>query len=332
MHQHYTCFAVKRILPVLLWLLPALSGKSQLGVGSSGSLFVESGTTFNTDGLVLIPSTALTLSSNSIVKTATPVGSSVPGMGSIERVYDIGAPFTYSGSLGIMYEDAELGLNIESMLQIAYRETPTGPWITTSGSTVNTGTNYVTFTASGIDLSSVTTTTANFILPITYSNLSARLDGQFVLINWKAASNTTLEGFNIQSSIDGRTWTNVGHIPAVQNRTEYSFKDRDLNFATRYYRIGMIEATGEITYTNIANVRKPLTPFSLQALLNSGGRVINFINGTPDGIELFDLHGRLLKQSNVAQTSYNIGTIPTGIYILRFKVGTELHVRKLFLE
>jgi hypothetical protein len=253
-------------------------------------------------------------------------------MTSIERVYNISTPFTFTGLIGITYLDSELGANTENQLELAFRQTPTGQWTTTTGSSVDPISNYVENVVIGVDISALTATTLGVVLPITFHNISARLDGQHVLIDWEAETNTSLSGFYIESTTDGRTWTTEGHVAAVQHTRKYNFKDADLNFTTRYYRVGMVESNGAITYTRIVQVRKPSNPFSLQIVLTGGGKVINFINGTPDGIELFDMNGRLLKQANVAQVSYDLGVLTPGIYILRFRVGSEFQVRKLFLE
>jgi len=110
-----------------------------------------------------------------------------------------------------------------------------------------------------------------------------------------------------------------------------SFKDADLNFAIRYYRIVITEASGQTDYTNIVSVRRPTAAVALQIVSSGGDRIVNFPNATPEGIQLYDLNGRLLRKMDLSQSSYNIGSVPPGIYILRFKVASEENVRKVFL-
>jgi len=265
------------------------------------------------------------------VKVATPIGSTPPGASSLARVYNLGAQITWSGTLGLIYQDAELGSNTESLLQIAYDQTPGGPWTTTVGSTVNTSTNYVNNTLSSQPITDITATTSGVILPLTHSDFFARLNNQFILVGWTAESTTPLLGFNIQSSTDGTNWKNTAYIPAVQGESVYNFKDADLNFSIRYYRIAILEVSGKIDYTNVSIVRKPSAAFTLQIMSSGSDRVINFLNATPDDIQLYDLNGRLLKKMNIPRTSYNIGTVSPGMYILRFKVATEQNAQKVFL-
>ena len=325
--------ALQKIIPGLLCLLlAAFPAISQLSVGSSGALFITNGTTFSVDSLVLIPSADLTLSNNSIVKVTTPLGSTTPGITSLGRVYNIGTPFTFSGTVGLIYLDSEIGGNTENQLQIAFNQTSGGTWTTTATSSVNTATNYVSYIASSLVIANISATTLGVVLPITYSNLSAQLNSQFILVSWEAASTTALAGFNVESSADGRTWKKAGYVPAVQGESSYGFKDTDLNFSIRYYRIALMDITGETAYTKVIAVRNPAAPFTLRIAFNSSNGTINFLNATPDGIQLYDVSGRLLKKIDAAQSSYTVGDIPAGSYILYFKVGAEKYVRKLFFQ
>jgi len=331
MLSHVLSVTLKKVLPGLFCLLPALSAISQVSIGSTDVLFIKNGTTVNADNLILIPSADLSILNNSIVTNTSPIGSTTPGITSITRVYNLGAPITFSGTLGLIYQDAELGANTEGLLQIAYSPDAAGPWTTTAGSTVNTSTNYVNNTLTSTPVMNVTATTLGVILPITHLDFSAQLDDQSILVGWKVTSTTQLVGFNVESSTDGKTWKTTAYLPAVADQESYSFRDADLNFSVRYYRIAIVEASGETEYTNVSVVRKPSVAVILQIVSNGGDRIVNFPNATPEGLQLYDLNGRLLKKIDLSQTSYNIGSVPSGIYILRFKVATEENVRKVFL-
>src|ERR1700754_1998471 len=90
------------ICSALLWL-PA---QSQLGVGTTGSLFIQNGTTFFVDSLVLIPRADVTMSNNNLAHDYT----SITGPGgavSITRVYTFSNPRpAFNGTVGIVYDDA----------------------------------------------------------------------------------------------------------------------------------------------------------------------------------------------------------------------------------
>lgn len=322
---------VKKVLTGLFCLLCTIPAISQVGVGSTDVLFIASGTTFSADSLILIPSVDLTISSNSILKSTTPVGSTPAGSYSLSRVYNIGSPISFLGDLGLVYQDAELGSNTEALLEIAY-SSPSAGWTTTTGSTVNTATNYITNTlSSATTISDVTATASGVILPITQLDFSAQLNDQFVLVNWQVTSTSQLAGFNIESSSDGRNWKTTAYVPAIPDEASYSFQDADLNFSVRYYRVAILEASGITDYTKVVTVRKATASIALQIVSSGDNRTVNFPNATVDGIQLYDMNGRLLKNIDLSQSSYNIGNVSPGIYILRFKVASEENVRKVFL-
>jgi len=158
--------------------------------------------------------------------------------------------------------------------------------MTTLGSTVSTVTNYVNNTVTAQPLANVTATTSGVILPLTYSGFSAELKDQFVLISRTAESITPLEGFTVESSADGRNWQNTAVIPADRDQSAYTFRDADLNFSIRYYRIAIADMTGKSIYANVAIVRKATADISLQIISSGSDRVVNFPNATPDGVRL----------------------------------------------
>lgn len=328
--KHYLT-ALRKAIPALLFLLPAMGARAQLYVGPTDPLFITNGTPFAIDSLALTPSTNLTVSNNSIVKRAITIPSINSGITSLNRVYDIGSPIVYTGAIGIFYLDSELGGNTEGQLQIAYNSATAGPWTTTTTSTVNTGTNFVGTTLTAVPLDNVTATTVGVVLPVVYSNFKAQLNDRYVLINWNATSNDDLTGFNLESSIDGRSWKKAAYIPAIQNEETYSYNDMDLDFSIRYYRVAIIEASGNITYTKTVLVRKANADFTLQTLSSGTNRLIKFLNATPDGLQLFDMNGRLLKKFALTQSSYTLGNIPAGAYLVRFKIGSEFFTRKVLM-
>jgi hypothetical protein len=298
-----------------------------MGIGSTGSLFVASGTDFGVDSLALIPSVDLTLNNNSIQHVYTPVTAS--GGNSINRVYNIGTAFTYSGALGLFYQDAELNGNTEATLQVAYHNNST--WLVTTGSTGNTTNNYITNNVSSVSVKNVTATQLGSVLPIKYNSFSAQLKDQFVAVNWETEFSESISGFYIQASANGTTWTDAGYVAAQNNKTAYDFKDTDLDFAVRYYRIMGEETTGEKTYTGIAIVRKKAENITVGITGTTGARKIRFINNTPESLDIYDLKGQLLKRMNVSQKEYLANGIPAGVYILRFSLAGEQFTKQVVL-
>ncbi|WP_288982234.1 hypothetical protein, partial [uncultured Flavobacterium sp.] len=128
--------------------------KAQVAVGSTG-MNIKSGTVLGTQGLVLTPSSDLTIANNtqSLSATATTIGSGQ----TISRSYNFTSPINYSGTLKINYASGELNGNTEGTLQLVYNPLTSGSgWIITPGSTQgSTGTYSVSNTFSAINIASI---------------------------------------------------------------------------------------------------------------------------------------------------------------------------------
>ncbi len=120
-----------------------LAGQSsaQLYVGPGSSLYIKSGMPLFADSLVLTPDADLFVSGFTIQKSDAPVTGT--GGSSVSKVYSINPPLPFSGTAGIRFNAGDLNGNTASMLQIAY-DTSNG-FITTTGSTVNLATGYVSY-------------------------------------------------------------------------------------------------------------------------------------------------------------------------------------------
>lgn len=309
----------------LLWL----PGQSQLSVGPTDQLFIGSGTTFFVDSLVLIPSANTTISNTDLTKSYQ----SITGPGgavSITRVYNFSNPLpTYNGTVGIVYDDAELAGNPEGSLQVAYRTGST--WTTTATSTVDPVANFVSYTATGQIYSQITATQAGAVLPVTFTRFSADLKSGYVQLNWSMGDIEGLTDFDVQYSDNGRNWTSAGSVSGVPNVRDYSYQHNDVNFTNRFYRVMANELSGVRTYSKLAAVRKGEETTSM-SIIRKGSGVVLFFNGkTPSLIQVFDVNGRMLMSRNVQQQQVEINGIASGAYIIHYVVDGKKNSKMIQL-
>lgn len=326
---------MNKIFLILFCILLAFRSFSQLGVGGTDQLFVGANTIFHVDSLIIIPATGhdLTLVNNSIQRVATPI-TTVSGGNSIQRVYDIGAPFSFVGNLGLLYMDAELNGNTKNILQVAYDNGSI--WHVSTVSTIansfGTNVNYVTDTfATPIIVSRVTATMLGNTLPIKFTDFSAQLKNQAVVVKWETDLSTSITGFYVQASANGSTWNDVAYVAAQSNQAKYTYNDADLDFTVRYYRVLGVEPSGEKTYTKTTLVKQAVENIKLTVIGSAGARAIRFINDAPDGIQLYDLKGQLIKRVNAAQKDYPVNGVPEGIYIVKFSIAGEQFAKRVIL-
>ena len=130
---------MKSILILLTFCGMVTHAFAQFTVGNNGFI-LKSATILSIDGLSLTPSTDLTVSRNSLVRSTIPV----PGNpnGSISRVYRFASPINFNGVTMISYLEPELNSNIENRLQLIH-SSDGSVFSTTTGSGVNAGSNFV---------------------------------------------------------------------------------------------------------------------------------------------------------------------------------------------
>ncbi len=147
----------QQLIIILLAGLIADPVSAQFHVQNGASFHIQSSTLVSIDGLVFQPSNNLTLADVTITRSGTAVPSQIPFGQSIARVYNFSAPVSFTGTVGIRYEDSELNGLTESWLQIATRPNTGVPFTRATNSIVNQTDNYVSSVyASAVSLGQVT--------------------------------------------------------------------------------------------------------------------------------------------------------------------------------
>jgi hypothetical protein len=143
------------------------------------------------------------------------------------------------------------------------------------------------------------------VLPVTLISFTAKLtavgDAE---LEWKTAQETDNAGFEIQKSVDAKTFISVGWIDGVANSSStniYRFVDIDLE-TTSYYRLKQIDFDGKFTMSRIVQVipEKESTNYFL-AYPNpvTDGVVKVRVPDKATSLTITDQSGRLiLKQQN----------------------------------
>ena len=92
-------------------------------------------------------------------------------------------------------------------------------------------------------------------LPVTFTSIAAKVINNNGLINWKVAGENGMQHYELEHSIDGVTFERLAVIPA-QNKSEasYEFVDEKLTVGNHYYRVGGVDAKGQVSYTKVVKV------------------------------------------------------------------------------
>lgn len=225
-------------------LLPLTSAsQTQLSIGSTG-MFISSNSTFSTAGLVLQPSSDLSLANMEITFDATPVDGI--GGNSIQRVYIFSQPLEFTGTIGLFYNTSELYGNMESSLAFAYQNATTGSYITESASTLDMANKYVSFTMTGASLLKATSTSSGVVLPVSLSGFNAVADGGRVKLGWRTTFEQNSDRFEIEHSTDGVHFTTLAKVKSANAASGYQYTAYDNAPApgVNYYRLVQYDKDG----------------------------------------------------------------------------------------
>ena len=244
--------------------------------------------------------------------------------------------FHYLDSDGVNSPFNELNTNPEPRLVI-FRTGNNGIPFQLVGGIVDLENNTVTQTGVS-SINTITLGDRDNPLPVVLTAFDAKRIGNDALVTWETASEINNKGFNVQISVNGKTFRNIGFVasasPNSSRRQAYSFTDTEKNkVGLRYYRLQQIDIDGKTAFftpravsfdgkssdNDNAVVATYPNPFTSDVRLN--------LRSSVEGqalVNIMDMTGRTLEQRRVALVGgnndveiLNLGNLKGGIYLMR---------------
>jgi hypothetical protein len=164
-------------------------------------------------------------------------------------------------------------------------------------------------------------------LPLRLMGFSGTQETATNKLQWQTADEVNTKSFELESSKDGRNFQKVATIDAVSTgNNSYHYTDATVYKGILYYRLKMIDIDGTFTYSRILGLSRdgkgtinlypnPVADLLTLSLDNS------LINSEA---KLYDTSGKLLQTIKIASAEelINVKTLPTGVYIIKFKDGS----------
>lgn len=187
----------------------------------------------------------------------------------------------------------------------------------------------------------------NIILPVKLISFTGTYKNNATTLNWVAENQTDFASYTIERSSDGINFSSIGSKPAQgsgNERQQYAYID-DLSLTTGtvfYYRLKMIDVSGNYKYSNVIMIRKMDKP--LNGITISPNPAVNTDNITARisvsssgkvELSIIDMAGRVvLRQQNQVSEGVNsialnnLDKLQSGIYFLQMSYGNELSTVK----
>ncbi len=174
-----------------------------------------------------------------------------------------------------------------------------------------------------------------------------QVNNAYIRLDWATALEINNDGFEVERSLDGQLWTNIGWVDGNNNSTvqiNYGFSDYNVQKDVRYYyRLKQMDNDGQYEYTDVATAK--ITGQSTFAVMNfvpnptaaSTRLVITSDVEQSITVDVYDVIGQkmmggaydITKGTN--QIDFDLRKFAAGPYTAIVSAGNETFSRKIVL-
>ncbi len=189
------------------------------------------------------------------------------------------------------------------------------------------------------------------ILPVKLLSFTGSFKNNTTSLNWITEKQEDLSSYEIERSIDGTNFSAIGSRQALgttASTNSYQYID-DLSFMDSqvfFYRLKMIDLTGEYKYSNVILIRKDqktMTDISItpNPIIKGAATTLRFASQskTVATIKIIDMAGSVVykQQNNITEGTNsislnNLDRIHPGVYILKISNGNEVLSTKFIIS
>ena len=300
----------------------------------------------------------LTILNSSVYVDANPIYTAANGMQFLRRHYTIQA--AASGRVRLYFRQNEFadfaagvgGVSSMADLSVVQYQGPAedGNYDPTNGTnviditTIDTGSlynaKYLEFPASASGEFWIKA--KNSVLPLKLNSFMVQQCRRDACLSWITEGEVNVAGFDIEWSADGVHFEKVGYqksLAANGSRGTYSFTHKNISSGKNFYRIKMIDADAQFTYSGIQFISlaaaesiinvfpNPATTF-VQVSLKNGSREEGI-----ESVKIFTVSGACVYSKtcagNTQKETIQVGNLTSGLYILETMVNHKKHYEKL---
>lgn len=180
------------------------------------------------------------------------------------------------------------------------------------------------------------------VLPVNFIALSGQTLPGGNKISWQVAAETELAGYEVERSVDGESFTNIGFIPYRYTplpKNEYSYTD-PYSGHEAFYRIKSVDIDGRSKYSKTIKITGGTDKGSLRVFENPvrNSLILEFISPASQQLQLkiISLTGQILQTKSIrvekgtSILQYDDIRLPgRGVYMLSI---TDEHSRQYFAK
>jgi endonuclease I len=170
------------------------------------------------------------------------------------------------------------------------------------------------------------------LLPVTITEFSAQNNKTSVLLKWYATLETGFKKYEIERSVDGRTFNTIGEVEG-RNLANYDFTDNNLpRTSSVYYRLKMIDQDGKFENSKVIFVKLNNNLSNALVYPNPTTEILNIklytVLQANSTLQVTDVMGKIVKQQNVNANTLNINLdvkeLAAGRYFVKIINDTQV--------
>ena len=167
-------------------------------------------------------------------------------------------------------------------------------------------------------------------MPVTLVSFKGANEQNGNILTWKTTSETNNKGFQIERSVDAKTFENIGFVDGMGDNLGdkiYTFLDAKPYFNT-YYRLKQLDWDGKSEYSRIITVKQDKTKLSVYP---NPAKNEFFVSGLDreEAVEIRNAAGRIVLEQKVNPAQpVRTDKLLNGLYLI--KVGEE--TRKIVIQ
>ena len=181
------------------------------------------------------------------------------------------------------------------------------------------------------------------VLPVHLLYFTASYKNQAVILKWETQTETNSDYFEVERSLDGKSFTTVARVAAAGNsisKISYSVNDQPAGVSSEilYYRLKQADKNGDITYSNPSQVKiRGLQDNIVSIYPNPTSNLLHIKMSSAKQAgyryQLKDLNGRNITQNALgSEETLDLNTYPSGVYILEIRNNQETISKKIIKQ
>lgn len=181
-------------------------------------------------------------------------------------------------------------------------------------------------------ITSVNVVISDCPFPVEIEYFTGEAEKQFNVLSWRTASESQLDRFALERSIDGESFIQLGDIPGedLVSGSSYQYVDRWPPVGESHYRLKIIDKNGAVKYSEVIRLEREAPGEKLVISYVQDGSIIRLTwdgSGTEQGeILLYSVNGQELSRLSFQEelgrrmeVEISTSDLSAGTYFLRWK-------------